>query len=261
LSQGDFPFVHPQNNNLNIKHTTVSLKSINSKIDSRCPELFAAVHSVVNIDMSAPQVCDLPGPQDRTFTPLLLLSKYPFHYLAGQKLKAVDDIFFNEGKFWERSWNIWATYDLTGKPWAFVPRDDFMSFMAEISHRFSDVDLKSEDDYKEALALLTIPNLAHCLPRYLGISRSKADFANLMMVEISKIVEKLDHEEPMRVDDFGTCEGFWMDVQLGLAKNYNAEQRAKARANHRVKMLNESIKILHRMQKYLGIKTDHIRGK
>ncbi len=46
------------------------------------------------------------SPPGWSFCPIVAVSKYPYRYLSKPDSETVANRFFNEGKFWEREWEL-----------------------------------------------------------------------------------------------------------------------------------------------------------
>lgn len=42
------------------------------------------------------------------FCPLTAIAKLPYKYFRGQKSKAIASTFFDQGRFWQRTWHLYA---------------------------------------------------------------------------------------------------------------------------------------------------------
>ena len=49
---------------------------------------------------------DEPGPVEWSFCPIVGISRYPYKHVNRDISEVVADLFFNEGKFWTRHWDL-----------------------------------------------------------------------------------------------------------------------------------------------------------
>ena len=47
-----------------------------------------------------------PAPSGLRFVPILAAAKFPYKYMSRRFSEDVSNKFFNDGKFWDRKWNL-----------------------------------------------------------------------------------------------------------------------------------------------------------
>ncbi|GKZ18829.1 hypothetical protein AbraIFM66951_009533 [Aspergillus brasiliensis] len=77
----------------------------------------------------------IPSPNGQ-FSPLLAIAKYPYKHIKGSLSQDVSSRFFDAGKFWNRSWDIYfihAPASLGSRPVLLTPTSGVNSFFQEIN--------------------------------------------------------------------------------------------------------------------------------
>ncbi|KAI4706462.1 hypothetical protein J4E89_008880 [Alternaria sp. Ai002NY15] len=118
---------------------------------------------------------DLASPRHH-FTPIQALSKYPYKYCDKSHMQDIASAFFDQGKFWQREWDLYYVWDIeeTSKPFVLVRESQVLALLGEINKHL-DLSLRISDQQREEGLLVQFPDHPRCLPRYLGRSHSRED--------------------------------------------------------------------------------------
>ncbi|KAF7678880.1 hypothetical protein GT037_002628 [Alternaria burnsii] len=120
--------------------------SFNPNLDSMRPATSQAPAprtDAAGLPVSDLQRGDLASPRHH-FTPIQALAKYPYKYCNKIHMQDIASAFFDQGKFWQREWDLYYIWDIE-----------------ETSRPFG--------------LLVHFPDHPRCLPRYLGRSQSRED--------------------------------------------------------------------------------------
>ncbi|KAI4638287.1 hypothetical protein J4E93_010286 [Alternaria ventricosa] len=168
---------------------------------------------------------DLASPRHH-FTPIQALSKYPYKYCDKSHMQNIASAFFDQGKFWQREWDLYYIWDIeeTSKPFVLVRESQVLALLGEINKHLN-LSLRISDQQREEGLLVQFPDHPRCLPRYLGRSHSREDvdsMAENAPNEHFRAAGESSHpplEQP-------TLEGFKQ-----LMENLAEAQKAKNKAN------------------------------
>ncbi|KAI4671084.1 uncharacterized protein J4E88_009482 [Alternaria novae-zelandiae] len=118
---------------------------------------------------------DLASPRHH-FTPIQALSKYPYKYCDKSHMQDIASAFFDQGKFWQREWDLYYVWDIeeTSKPFVLVRESQVLALLGEINKHLN-LSLRISDQQREEGLLVQFPDHPRCLPRYLGRSHSRED--------------------------------------------------------------------------------------
>ncbi|KAI4944280.1 hypothetical protein J4E91_008837 [Alternaria rosae] len=118
---------------------------------------------------------DLVSPRHH-FTAIQALSKYPYKYCDKSHMQDIASAFFDQGKFWQREWDLYYVWDIeeTSKPFVLVRESQVQALLGEINKHLN-LSLRISDQQREEGLLVQFPDHPRCLPRYLGRSHSRED--------------------------------------------------------------------------------------
>ncbi|KAI4645459.1 uncharacterized protein J4E78_009369 [Alternaria triticimaculans] len=118
---------------------------------------------------------DIASPRHH-FTPIQALSKYPYKYCDKSHMQDIASAFFDQGKFWQREWDLYYVWDIeeTSKPFVLVRESQVLALLGEINKHLN-LSLRISDQQREEGLLVQFPDHPRCLPRYLGRSHSRED--------------------------------------------------------------------------------------
>jgi hypothetical protein len=196
--------------------------------------------------------------EDLRFTPVKLLSKFPYRHLSLDVSESVANGFFNDDQFWMRRWDLYFVYSLDEpqKPIILVQEKQLRQLFAEIDAKFEELQLSQMSDgiLERKLLLIQFPkHHPRLYPRFLGTSSSHAQYdnivANYLKTELhfdsnsctEQGLTALDKEEFCRiVDDINAAQ------KSGDKSATKLKNQRIARAKAQVQLKNA--------QKYLGIR-------
>ncbi|KAF2633146.1 hypothetical protein BU25DRAFT_355212 [Macroventuria anomochaeta] len=199
--------------------------------------------------------CGDLAPATQHYTPIVALSKYPYKWCNTSHSQDIASAFFDQGKFWAREWDLYYVWDIVNyaKPLVLVRETQFQALLGEINDHLR-LGLHITDQQREDALVSRFPDHPRCTPRYLGRSRSREDYDN--MVENAP-----DHdfraEGELESSPVGerTLEAF---KQL-IEESFEA-QRAKNKATRARKQQERLVKQktmadqFKRAQRYLGLR-------
>ncbi|OAG14201.1 hypothetical protein CC77DRAFT_1035830 [Alternaria alternata] len=152
--------------------------SFNPTLDSMRPSTAQAPAprtDAAGLPVSNLQRGDLASPRHH-FTPIQALAKYPYKYCNKIHMQDIASAFFDQGKFWQREWDLYYIWDIeeTSKPFVLVRESQVQALLAEINKHLK-LTLRVTDQQREEGLLVQFPDHPRCLPRYLGRSQSRED--------------------------------------------------------------------------------------
>ncbi|EEH04148.1 QDE-2-interacting protein [Histoplasma capsulatum G186AR] len=116
----------------------------------------------------------LCGNGGRLFCPISAVSRFPYKYIRGNAGEQIAQRFFNEGKFWNRSWDIYYIHpppSISTKPLILVPGHQVQGLIDDINSAFNILVAIPSD--QELGFLIPFENDGTPQPQYLGISSSQ----------------------------------------------------------------------------------------
>ncbi|RKF62934.1 putative qde-2-interacting protein [Erysiphe neolycopersici] len=196
--------------------------------------------------------------EDEQFCTFQLVKSYPYQYIGKANRQRVDDTFFNQGKVFENSWDLFYLHrnllELEGypPPLILVTTRQFIHFLAKINKHFK-TKLAIPDGANGAFEVL-FGDEGTPRPRYLGQVNSKLAMDKLIY-KVPSWRFKLDGEPemPKVLTDDG-YEIFRNNVALAQqkqAKKAVAKDKAAKTRIHNQKSYRQTIK---RVQRYLGLR-------
>ncbi|KAK3065201.1 hypothetical protein LTS18_006410 [Coniosporium uncinatum] len=121
------------------------------------------------------------APVKHSFCPILPISKFPYKFISGSDSQQVASAFFDAGKFWQRSWDLFYVWHPDGgKPLILVGESQVRKLIDEINATFQHLHFSLDRPYfREAGLIIDFPQHPNLRPRFLGRSNSKDSYANL----------------------------------------------------------------------------------
>ncbi|KAF2758049.1 hypothetical protein EJ05DRAFT_531830 [Pseudovirgaria hyperparasitica] len=199
------------------------------------------------------------APLNQTFCPILLFSKFPYWFISREFSERVADAFFNGGKFWERTWDLyyfWAPE--AAKPLFFITELQAQLLINEINEKFKDTGLQvvlSASQRRESGLIIDFyePH-PHLRPRYLGRSHTRDENQN-MTINAPSATFRPRHEAEVSPPDDNELEAFkeWYEEQAQKQKSKSKTLKAKKK-EERIIIQKGCVKQLKRTQRYLGLR-------
>ncbi|KHJ34834.1 putative qde-2-interacting protein [Erysiphe necator] len=196
--------------------------------------------------------------EDEKFCTFQLVKSYPYQYIGKANRQRVDDTYFNQGKVFANSWELFYLHrnllKLEGSPppLILVTTRQFIHFLAKINKHFK-TKLAIPDGANGAFEVL-FGGEGTPRPRYLGQANSKLAMENLIY-KVPSWRFKLDGEPEMaQVLTDETYEIFLNNVALAQQKQPKkavAKEKVIKSRIHNQKSWRQTVK---RVQRYLGLR-------
>ncbi|PVH98438.1 hypothetical protein DM02DRAFT_531085 [Periconia macrospinosa] len=191
---------------------------------------------------------------DKSFAPLVALSKYPYKFCNKDHAQAVASAFFDAGKFWAREWDLYYLWDIEeSKPLILVSEGQFQVFLDEINSTL-DLSLRITNQQREDGLVTRLPDHPRLQPRYLGRSKSREDYNNLIDNVPDVMSRPTGEPLPPAVDDRSLAEfkqmieDMWEQTK---SKGKAAKEKKKLDRLAKQKVFADQFK---RAQRYLGLR-------
>ncbi|KAE8825468.1 hypothetical protein PTNB73_08468 [Pyrenophora teres f. teres] len=188
------------------------------------------------------------------YTPIQALAKYPYKYCEKTHMQGIASAFFDQGKFWEREWDLYYVWDLeVTKPLILVRENQVQALLAEINKHLK-LGLLITDQQREEGLVLRFPDHPRCLPRYLGRSYSREDVDTMARNAPSENHRAAGEASHPPLKD-GTVEEFRQMMEKAAEA-----QKAKSKASKVKKQQDRLVKNktmvdqFKRAQRYLGLR-------
>ncbi|KAG9384768.1 hypothetical protein A1F94_004315 [Pyrenophora tritici-repentis] len=188
------------------------------------------------------------------YTPIQALAKYPYKYCNKIHMQDIASAFFDQGKFWEREWDLYYVWDLEAtKPLILVRETQVQALLAEINKHLK-LGLSITDQQREEGLVLRYPDHPRCLPRYLGRAYSREDVDTM-----ARNAPGDNHRAAGEASHPPLKEGTVEEFRNMLEKAAEA-QKAKSKAHKAKKQQDRLVKNktmvdqFKRAQRYLGLR-------
>ncbi|KAH7392785.1 hypothetical protein BKA66DRAFT_312052 [Pyrenochaeta sp. MPI-SDFR-AT-0127] len=193
-------------------------------------------------------------PAHHRFTPILALAKYPYKFCNRDQMQEIASIFFDQGKFWEQTWDLFYVWDLEPtKPIILVCESQFQAFLEKINSHLQ-LSLKITYQQRKDGLVSCFPDHQRCLPRYLGRSNSRQEF-NIMVENTPSSTFRAVGEPSHAPLDCRSLEDFknLMEELWDIQKAKNKASKAKKQQERLMKQkaMTDQFK---RAQRYLGLR-------
>ncbi|CBX96780.1 hypothetical protein LEMA_P099110.1 [Plenodomus lingam JN3] len=199
---------------------------------------------------------DLVSPRYH-FTPIQALAKYPYKFCSRDTSQGIASAFFDQGKFWEREWELYYVWDIEpgAKPVVLVRESQVHTLLSEINCHLK-LALRITDQQREEGLVAHFPDHPRCLPRYLGRSQSRGEYDN-MVDNIPSHSHRAEGESSHPPLEPSTHELFrqLMDDLYEVQKAKNKISKAKKQQDRlgKQKAMTDHFK---RAQRYLGLRAN-----
>ncbi|OSS43500.1 hypothetical protein B5807_11871 [Epicoccum nigrum] len=120
------------------------------------------------------------GSATKHYCPIVALSRYPYKWCNKTHSQDIAAAFFDQGKFWTREWDLYYVWDIDDhvKPLVLVHEAQVQTLLAEINSRLK-LSLRITGEQREDALVSRFPDHPRCRPRYLGRSRSRAEYDSM----------------------------------------------------------------------------------
>ncbi|KAJ9668170.1 hypothetical protein H2201_001599 [Coniosporium apollinis] len=198
------------------------------------------------------------APLEDTFCPILPVSKYCYKFIGKKHSETVAEKFFNGGKFWQRTWDLYYVWPTEGcssqKPLILVSERQVQEFLDEINASFPNIEVKIEDYQREEGLVINFPDHPRCRPRYLGRSTSRDQY-DTMAADAPLVTFKPAGEGDVSPPEERTLEAFKQMIEDAIELNKTKKKAEKARKKEaRVVQQQNWGRQLKRTQRYLGLR-------
>ncbi|OJD13377.1 hypothetical protein AJ78_06166 [Emergomyces pasteurianus Ep9510] len=192
----------------------------------------------------------------KLFCPIVAVSRFPYKYVRGSVGEQIAQRFFSEGKFWERSWDLYyihPPFDISTRPLVLVPSTQVQDLIEEINTEFeSHVSVPFD---QEPGFLIAFEDDGTPQPRYLGTSSSRNQKEEM---ELAIPEAPTDHYEPAQGSSVEADRSFAtfkakMAAAVDATRKRNKAARKKKQGD-RIQKLQDWCRALKRAQCYLGMR-------
>ncbi|KAL1796080.1 hypothetical protein ACET3X_006304 [Alternaria dauci] len=197
---------------------------------------------------------DLASPRHH-FTPIQALARYPYKYCNKSHMQDIASAFFDQGKFWQREWDLYYIWDVeeTSKPFILVRESQVQALLAEINKHLN-LTLRITDQQREEGLLVQFPDHPRCLPRYLGRSQSREEvdsMAENAPNNAYRAAGEASHPplEPHTLEGFKQLMANLADAQKAKSKATKQKRQEERMAKN--KTMQDQLK---RAGRYLGVR-------
>ncbi|PGH14831.1 hypothetical protein AJ80_05757 [Polytolypa hystricis UAMH7299] len=190
------------------------------------------------------------------FCPILAVSRFPYKYIGGGDADRIAKTFFDAGKFWNRSWEIYYIHpppSVSPKPLLLVPREQVQELIDEINKAFS-CQLSIPSDKRFGF-LISFVQDGMPQPQFLGISSSRED-KDAMERRIPRLTdEQREKISGLCADNDRSFEAFRAKIEAAVAATRHKAKASKEK-KHRdhIQKLQDWCRSLKRTQCYLGLR-------
>ncbi|ORY03555.1 hypothetical protein BCR34DRAFT_69548 [Clohesyomyces aquaticus] len=194
------------------------------------------------------------APANQDFAPLLALSKYPYKFCHRSCMQEVATHFFDAGKFWARTWDLYYVWDIDEvKPLILVREDQFQALLTEVNLRLR-LGLEITDWQREHGLVSRFPDHPRCTPRYLGRSRSRTELDYLQEI-VPRASFHAPGEKMYPPLEQRTLEYFKQHIEelMELQRNNGKAQKLKKKQERILKQQTIGMQF-KRAQRYLGLR-------
>ncbi|KAI9872634.1 MAG: hypothetical protein M1830_001392, partial [Pleopsidium flavum] len=194
---------------------------------------------------------------EETFCPIQAVSKYPYRYVGKDLSASVAQGFFDAGKFWARTWDVYYIHPPTSiavKPILLIPSNQVQALFTEVNEGLR-CDLSFPETSEELGFVLSFNDDSTPRPRYLGQSTSRICFdtmASKVPKEDYKLAGEVQSTETPTDRSFAAFKQK-MEAALEASKNKSKASRIKKQAE-RVHQKQGWCRELKRTQRYLGLR-------
>ncbi|GKZ64022.1 hypothetical protein AnigIFM60653_002352 [Aspergillus niger] len=196
-------------------------------------------------------------PLNGQFSPLLAIAKYPYRHIKGSLSQEVSSRFFDAGKFWNRSWDVYfvhAPASLGSKPVLLTPTDGVNSFLEEINRALK-CELSLPADMSAGLVLSFKDGYPQ--PVYLGRSTTRETKDQLELQIPSPSSEHNSSSGDMD-EEYAAFETM---VEAAIEATRNKKKSSKQKLLMRAMKELDMQQMVRRMQCYFGLRSmDDIEG-
>ncbi|KAF2854938.1 hypothetical protein T440DRAFT_386696 [Plenodomus tracheiphilus IPT5] len=225
--------------------------SYNPKTTSMPP---AALPQTTKLPVTDLQRGHLASPRDH-FTPIQALAKYPYKFCNQEHSQEIASAFFDQGKFWTREWELYYIWGIEpdAKPVLLVRESQVQALLGEINVHLK-LGLRVTDQQREEGLVVHFPDHPRCLPRYLGRSHSREEYAT-MVDKMPSHTHRGAGEAPHPQLEPSTLELFrqLMDNLYDVQKTKNKASKAK-KLQDRLGKQKTMADHFKRAQRYLGLR-------
>jgi len=195
------------------------------------------------------------SPLGLRFCPILALAKFPYRYLpksAWSSQQLIASKFFDEGKFWQREWNLYyvASNEAdTDKVFVFITVSQAKAFINEIDRLYPSLNIRLPDEDDNPGFICDFPDDRLLRPHWLGksTSRKEHDFlageAPLFQMPTSR--DPSDRSLQAFKDTIDDI------IEASKNKKKNARDGKK---KERIMKQQDMLRQLKRAQRYLGLR-------
>ncbi|KAF2816727.1 uncharacterized protein BDZ99DRAFT_564583, partial [Mytilinidion resinicola] len=191
----------------------------------------------------------------QAYSPILAVSKYPYLFVEKRETQRVASAIFDEGKFWERGWDLYYVWPVDGsKPLVLVTEDQVQALLNHINRLFPRIGAKITDSDREQGLAARFPDHPRLTPRYLGRISSKAEFDKMAAAPPGH-KHRAPGEGHAPPPDERTLEAFkeMIEEMVELSRGKNKAKREKQKKTRQMSQQNMA-KQLKRAQRYLGLR-------
>ncbi|BCR93597.1 uncharacterized protein AKAW2_10643S [Aspergillus luchuensis] len=219
---------------------------------------------IVSLELPSPPELPTPVPADEhefptngQFSPLLAIAKYPYRHLKGSLSQDVSSRFFDAGKFWNRSWDIYFVHAPASLGSRFVlltPTNKVDSFLEEINRALK-CELSLPTDMSAGLVLSFKDGYPQ--PVYLGRSTTRETKEQL---ELQIPTPSSEHNRPSGDTDEEYA-AFETMMEAAIEATRNKKKSSKQKQLMRTMKELDMQQMVRRMQCYFGLRSmDDIEG-
>ncbi|KAK2757103.1 hypothetical protein FQN54_005072 [Arachnomyces sp. PD_36] len=205
---------------------------------------------------------EMGGPIPPFFCPAIPLSRFPYKYVSRELSDSIAKRFFDGGKFWNRSWELYYVHpppDISNRPILLIPASQAQELIATINKALQcDISIPSDSD--EGL-LLPFAEDGTPQPKFLGLSTSREMKEQLeQRIEPPVDGEHLPPDEctPAMDRSFAAFRQK-MEAAVDAARKKNKASKAKKRETQ-IQKQQDWCRSLKRLQCYLGLLRRYPRG-
>ncbi|GAB7339866.1 hypothetical protein MBLNU457_6399t1 [Dothideomycetes sp. NU457] len=190
------------------------------------------------------------------FCPILALAKFPYRYLpksAWNSQQLIASKFFDEGKFWQRDWNLYyvASNEAdTDKVFVFVTETQAMFFINEIDCLYPSLNIRVPDEDDNPGFICDFPDDPLLRPHWLGHSKSRKQYDFL-----ESVAPVFDMPTRPRDPSDRSLQAFKDKMDDASEASKNKKKNARdAKKKHRIMKQQDMLRQLKRAQRYLGLR-------
>ncbi|KAL9052680.1 MAG: hypothetical protein Q9162_005239 [Coniocarpon cinnabarinum] len=202
------------------------------------------------------------APVHQAFCPIMAVSKYPYKFVASDISESIADRFFNAGKFWDRTWDIyyvWPQISISAKPFLLIPVEQVDQLLDEIFFAFDQQEryfLILGDEAKDFGLLLEFPEHPSLRPRYLGCTQSRETF-QAMERNVPLESFRPPHESPIATSPDTVSKSHHerlMSLIMEISKGNNKTHKAASKKQQQGLKKRDWKNELRRAERLLGMR-------